>query len=227
MNSKTLILSSSGLKNLNTENLKNDQFQFIFGQHKISMNNIFAEFISLKVSNIHKSDPTINFISFYDIFDNITISENAISKFQLIASGETIEINEEEIYEMKLISILVDNEELFFKLNDISINDINESNINQYMTNINIFFKISPSCSFLNYSDIIDLISKYFYAIDDSKLKQLPKTVLYSIICNQNLQIENEDSLFDFINEIFADKDEDLDLISFYEQIIIDQLSGA
>lgn len=128
---------------------------------------------------------------------------------------------------MKIISILVNIEELFCKLNDLSFNDINESNINQHMANFAIFFKISPSCSFFNYSDTIDLISKYFYAIDEEKLKQLPKSALYSIICNQNLQIKSEDWLFDFINEIFTNKDdenEDL-LVSFYEQIEFDHLS--
>ena len=144
MNSKTFVLSSSGLKNIVTRKLNDDQFQFIFGQHTISMNNIFAEFISPKVSNIHKSDPTINLINFNDLFDNIIINESTFSKFQLIASGETIEIKEEEVFEMKLISILIDNEELFCKLNDLYPNDINESNIDQYIT-------ASKTCTLFNY----------------------------------------------------------------------------
>lgn len=112
---------------------------------------------------------------FNDQLDDVIINEITISKFQLIASGHTIDLSEDEIFEMKLISILVDNEELFCKLNEISINDINESNINQHITNLAIFFKISPS--FFNNSDTIDLIARNFYIIDENKLKQLPKHI--------------------------------------------------
>ena len=87
------------------------------------------------------------------------------------------------------------------------------------------FTKISPSCTFFNYSDTIDKIANYFYAADSKELKQLQKPVLYSIICNSNLQITSEDSLFDFINEIFTNEGENDDIISFYEQIEFCNLS--
>ena len=60
----------------------------------------------------------------------------------------------------------------------------------------------------------------------------LPKSVLFSIISNENLKTSNVDSLFDFINKIFSntkddrnDISDDLNLISFYEQLDIEKLS--
>ena len=64
MKKKSFILSSAGLKNLVQNQSYGDDFKFIFGEHEIQMKNLFAEFISPYVSQIHQSDPTINSIHF-------------------------------------------------------------------------------------------------------------------------------------------------------------------
>ena len=64
MKGKNLTLSAAGLKNVVIESPQNQNFRFIFGKQIFSICNFFADFISPKVSKIHKSDPTINSISF-------------------------------------------------------------------------------------------------------------------------------------------------------------------
>ena len=64
MNKKSFLLSSAGLKNLVQNQNYGDDFKFIFGEHEIQMKNIFAEFISPYVSQIHQSDPTITSVHF-------------------------------------------------------------------------------------------------------------------------------------------------------------------
>lgn len=71
MTKKTIILSSAGLKNVIRDN---NEFIFSFGQHKISMNNIYAEFISPIVSHLHHSDPTISQLSY-------ELPQNALMKY--------------------------------------------------------------------------------------------------------------------------------------------------
>ena len=187
------------------------------------MKTIFAEFISPKVSKIHHSDPTISSINFSDQLKGITLTENILTKFKLISQGESIDINEEESFQMKIISILLENQDLFSKLNELYINNINETNIDQYLTNLSILSQISPTLDFFNCSNIIDFISSHFYSLDKNKIKKLPKTVIYSIISNQKLKLESEDSLLDFIQELF--EDDDKEIIDFYEQIELSQLS--
>ena len=72
MSKKSFILSSAGLKNLNLNQNQNyvDEFKFIIGEQEIKMRNIFAEFISPYVSQIHQSDPTIDSINLINTKSN-------------------------------------------------------------------------------------------------------------------------------------------------------------
>ena len=155
---------------------------------------------------------------FLDKYNDIYITEKTISNINLLLSGESIEI--------KVISILLDNEELFCKLNEIFMNEVNKSNIEQYLNNLTILSQISPSFDCFNYDSIIELISSYFYLIDKNQLKKLAKPILLSIISNQNLIIESEDSLLNFNNK----KDDAFEknyseMIYFYEKVEFSMLS--
>lgn len=224
MSTKTLILSSSGLKNIVPNARMEEEFSFIFLGQTIRMKTVFADFISPKVSKLHILDPTIDYLSLTYQNKDITLTESILSKFKLISCGYSVDINEEESNQMKAISILLENNELFSKLNELFSSEINEENIDQYINNLTIFSSISPSFDCFNYSAIIDLISSHFYSIDKNKLKRLPKTVIYSIISNPNLQLDTEDSLFEFIDELFENKDDQY-LIMFYEKVEFSQLS--
>ena len=226
MSTKSLILSSSGLKNLVSGASLEEEFSFIFSGQNIKMKTFFAEFISPKISKLHYSDPTINSICLTDYNSCNKLSESVLTKFQLLSCGESIEITQEESFQMKIISILLDNKDLYNKLVDLYTNEINETNLEQYLTNLSILSNISPAFDCFNYNNIIDFVSSHFYSIDKMKLKNLPKTIIYSIISNQNLKIKSEDSLFDFINELFEnDEEKDFDIISFYEEIEFKNLS--
>ena len=181
MKNKKLILSSYGIKNIVIEHPK-DEFQFIFNENIIRMKTTFAEFISPTVSKLHQTDPTINCVCFNDNLKDITLSENTMLKFNLLSKGETVTINEEESFQMKIISILVNNTELFSKLNDLYSYEINENDIDHYLTNLTFFSKISSTFNYCNYSNIINTISSHFHSIAKMKLTQVPKSILYEII---------------------------------------------
>lgn len=82
-----------------------------------------------------------------------------------------------------------------------------------------------------NISSITEKISSHFYQIDKKKLLNLPRPIIFSIISNEHLKIENEDSLLDFIQEIFSKSNEDEEnqstnsYATFLEQISIEKLS--
>ena len=239
MSKKSIILSASGLQNL-VQNVDNEQncFCFIFGQHKLKMSNIFAEFISPTVSQLHKTDPTINSIQYDNLFTNDSkvlieeiFTDETLSLLKTISCGLPIEINHEQGFNMQLISIILNNEELFEKINKIYQFNINESNIDYYLQHLQVFHNFLGISRHFNYSKIIDFIASHFYIIDENKLVKLPKSTLYSIISNQNFKIKDEDSFLDFINTMFStenDKNnENLTKIDFLEKIEFSGLSES
>lgn len=78
------------------------------------MKNLFAEFISPYVSQIHQSDPTITSIHFSN--NNSTdrlkkkfltkMSDEVFSLFESISKGNSIDIDKEECFQLQIISIL-------------------------------------------------------------------------------------------------------------------------
>lgn len=237
MSSKPIILSSAGLRNL----INNDEeFIFIFENHEIRMNKVFAEFISPRVSNLHRTDPTIESINikFRSPENSAQIesifSEDIIELLIKVSSGEIISINEEQSNKMRLISILLGNEELLKKINEIYPPIFNLTNADIFLQNYQYMHYLSEQAGIFDFSSLqiyADTISSHFYEIDRNKLFQLPKKILYEIISNNNLKIESEDSLFDFINELFHEENEEQDefetpmIILFFEQILIEFLS--
>ena len=87
-----------------------------------------------------------------------------------------------------------------------------------------IFDDLSNNFDYMRY---INFISSHFYSIDHNKLVKLPKSLLYSIISNKKLRITSEDSLLDFVTEIFKndENDEQFNINQFYEAIEINGLS--
>lgn len=236
MSKKSFFLSSAGLKNLvpYISNEKNE-FRFIFSDHEIRLNRISAEFISPPVSRLHYSDPTIDFIRYDEIFEdsekerskryNQIFTEDIISLLYQISSGYSIELDEEQSIKMRFISLLLGNDELFAKLDELFPLENIESNFESYIDQLQLFQCFSQLSRDFNYSSIIDNISSHFYSIEKKKLLKLPKSILYSIISNTNLKIQSEDSLLDFIEEIFTrrenenDEDDEYNITLFYETI--------
>lgn len=210
--------------------IEQNEFCFIFGKHELRMNNIFAEFISPTVSYLHKTDPTINSIHYENIFSTNSkflieelFNEETLSLLKKISSGFPIEINKEQGFNMQLISIIINNEELFEKIDEIYPFNINEFNVDYYLQHLQVFHYFLGNSQHFNYSKIIDFIASHFYSIDENKLLYLPRSILHSIISNEHFKIKNEDSFLDFINRVFSiENDQEKDnfsKIDFYEKI--------
>lgn len=239
MNYKRIILSSSGLKNivLNT-GLTKDEFKFIFNDRSFSMKSIYAEFLSPAVCRLHQADPTINSIQYDNYFNEFStlkfediFNDEIISLLHQISSGFSIEINEDQGFLLQIVSILMENEELFEKINENFQFNIQETNIDKYLENLNFFYSFTRKSKHFNYSKIIDNVASHFYSIHFEKLTKLPKSILYSIISNPHFKIESEDWLFDLINTIFKDgkneddENENYSIIEFYEKVEFSGLS--
>lgn len=232
MRTKSLTLSSSGLKNIVLGKQQEEEFEFIFNEDKIHMKTIFAEFISPKVSKIHQVDPTIDSICFSKELKNYQISKDLLNKFEQLTKGDEIQIRETEVPELEIISILIENDELYYKVQEIFEEEQSENNIDKYIDHMLAFSRLPMSDAYLKEGKTIDFLASYFYLIDSDKLIQLRRDIIYSIISNKHLKIESEDSLFEIIKQIFSNKecaerleDDYLNITCFYEEFELAFLS--
>lgn len=254
---KSFIISSAGLRNIvfvskngksiansfshnnKKSNFDDDDFCFLIGDKKMQMNRYLADFISPRVSHIHQVDPTINILDINPFVCNVETKEiftdDLLENFKLISLGYPIEIDEEMSIKLRYLSFYLDNEEMTNQLNKLFPIEFTQENIGSCIQCLQ-YYDQSINQKILNPAitkeALIDLISKYFYLIEENKLFQLSKPDLYSILSNPNLKVKNEDSLLDFINNIsFDDENKNEDVLSindkmlFYEQIKIECLS--
>lgn len=244
MSENTIILSASGLKNivLNCYEKENN-FTFIFGGKEVQLKSIFAEFVSPIVSHLHLSDPTINSINFNEILNgkncqkeislNKFLNEQSFSKIVEISQGNSISINTKntnEIKDLLYFSILLGNNELYTKLSP-KIQKTKTDEIKE----IELYYQISKSFPLISCSSLIDDFSSKISSKYKDELVKLPRPIIYSIIKSTHFSFDNSDELFDIINEVFSDYDEnDNDefyeesnyINFFYEAIDISQLSS-
>lgn len=221
------------------KSIKPDEFKFIFGPKEIRMNRIYADFISPLVAQLHQTDPTVDSIDFTYIISKLSnhedlFNDNFLLLLQQILNGNQIEIESNLIRPLRIFSIILKNEEIYQKVNEISSINTEELNVDSciemlqtdyFLNSINNF-----SVSFHN-EKIIEFLASHFYSIEKSKIISLPKSILYSIITNEKLKLENEDSLYEFIKEIFSQttneikEESSFNEIMFYEEIEFSSLS--
>lgn len=241
MSKKSFILSSSGLKNIVfTSKTKEDDFYFVFGEKEICMNRILAEFISPRVSHIHQTDPTIDKIQLISSEQLLALSLDTffttelLEVFSKLVQGNKLEIDESMSHQLLLLSIILDNSDLYKEISVIYPIDESSENLEQYLKIIE-FIEDDKQSTHLSLpfckESLIEYISSHFYLIDKKQLLQMSKKNLYLIISNPQLRIKDESALFEFINELYLNSDLENEnemptKSDFYEEVVISELKS-
>lgn len=238
MSRKSLILSSAGLKNI-VPSINHDEndFSLIFGETVIQLSKINVDFISPLISNLHRSDPTLNVYTYPP--DEITkdiFNPEIVSKLKSLCFGEPIEVDLDESKKLRTISNLLHNTELANKLEElfpVSNDEFNFEEIIKEQTIIEYCKRQGIWSNEFN-SHIIGCIASNFYKLKHKEIEhliQLPDDFLYSIISSDKLKIKDEDSLFDFISKVTKKENRKAEIrsnirtIDFYENVKIEYLS--
>ena len=246
MNKTSTILSASGLKNVHINHETEEDFVFIFGKEELKMNNIYAEFISPRVSHIHQIDPTITTINFSSSLNQIEkmrktnekkeiINNSNLQKLQEISQGSNIELETiEDIEQFRIISILLMNYELYelidkYDNTNISKESNEASKVKQpekFLDEIELFYHLMPNFDINKYVKHLDYISEHFWSIEGDRLAQTPSNIIYSIISNEHFEhdSESDDKLVDLLNKIIDFENEE-DINRFYEKVDLNNLS--
>lgn len=240
METKSIILSSAGLRNVNIGTCSEDNvFCFQIGQKQIQMNSFYADFISPIVANHHRADPTLDFLLFDGFFDkgleefqqfsNEVVTEEIAFLVQQLATGAAIDINRNQAFKLRFFSIIIGNEELYRKVNEVFPSDFNDGNLELYVQNALCCYYFSKFYPDFNFNEVLDFLASNFFALDKEKILLLPRSIIYKIISNSHLKLESEDSFLDFILRVFQTdseedqkrekNDDDFSIIEFYEKV--------
>lgn len=232
---KVLYLTSSGLKNIILNNHEPCyRFIFRFGQREIETNKYFAEFISPVISHLHQCDPTIDFINFEDMINENGggkrtkqrqqfFTSDSISLFERILSGSAVEIPDKDQMGLRIISILLGNNELYENLLKINPQYIANKPIDELIDEVTFYYEFCAHD--IEYSDIIDRLSRDFWKIDSKLIDRLPIGILYRIIANENFVRNSEDDFYDVISKVQTNDEESK--IMIYESIDFKNLSSS
>ncbi|KAK8880688.1 hypothetical protein M9Y10_003372 [Tritrichomonas musculus] len=170
-----------------------DDFTFIVNGAKFKTTRIVSDLLSQKICMLHQFDPT---------FDEITIDTNEKGDFSQFLKLINFKVNNIPESELPFISEVIE------KLGANTIEIQEEERI--ILTNDNVFdlLKIhekSPNFFSRKYQNEVDFVSSHFYELYNSKneeLKEISKTTLDIILQNSKLQIESEDQLLTFLNDL-------------------------
>lgn len=169
-------------------------FTFVVNGQKFKTSKIVSDLISPKISKIHHNDPTL---SEFFITTKTRVSSDLIS-------FEPKQINEDEIEFVSEIFNQFGIEKASVKTNNF------ELKIENIIGLIEIHEK-SPFFYSSNLSREIDFLSIHFYELDENHRKQLLKISLGTIekvISNDHLQLESEDQLLSFINQLYKENNQ-------------------
>lgn len=190
-----------------------NEFHFLFDNYVISMNRLFADFISPKVAQLHFIDPTIDSLVISNKNDRSQI--DAFEKIIKIAKGEVIKIETNELHLLAKMSRFLSNNELFEEIFKKLNNDLNMSNI---------FSVIEFEIKFL--SDLSEKTKKFvaenFYEILKNHQKDfcdlcLDDLILFDILSDNDLVVEDEDSLYLFISGLINNDKSNIFLLECVE----------
>ena len=223
---------------LNIENLKNipfhlyeNDFTFHLEGKTYKTNRFIADLLSPYARQLHYSDRSID--EFYIEFDKsidqgngIQMEEDYFSDFLNLYAFNDIKIDpKRQKYYAKYFYALGNIDE-FLHLQPEYSTDISEDNaVDRLLLLINIIGKHEMTINMPGIGTIrnlINFISRHFENIDKEKMKLLNIDIIEKIINNENLKLHDEDSLLNFLLEIYSKDDR---FCSLFEYVIFNNVS--
>jgi hypothetical protein len=185
------ILTSKGLGR--TIGFEREEFVFVVGGREFKCSVFQAAFISGAVARYLVSDNTINRFEVNVSGISGEESGDAFEEIERLMKGESININENNYRNLRRLGKVLDNEELVKKCveHELWKEGISVSNcIDKVETKEEFGCEIEEEMKF---------IAKHFYEVDKAELKRLKKETLEAILSDEDLCLEDEESLVEFI----------------------------
>lgn len=192
-----------------------NDFCFIINGERFQTSKIVSDLISRKISLIHANDPT---------FDEISITTENKGNFSHILELDNFEEKEISDEEIPFIFEIIEK----LEIESIEFNKQKESN-DLTIENCISVLKFHLKCQQIFSSQIeqeIEFISNNFHEIveyqSEKLINNIDINIIERIINNENLCIEEEDQLINFINQLYLN---DQNNSNFYEYVLFQNVS--
>ena len=210
-----LTLSWKGMSSVNWDCSDSD-FEFVFGEDRVCrVHSVLAEFLSPKVARVRKCDPFYSFYTFKDsalfsAFESLVLSLRAGEALQVGTSnwGALLGLSQ-DLENSELLSLLIG----MIKPESLSLEDA----IVLLRDGIALGTAVSAQLEKLR-----DFVARHFYKVKKEVLDNLDLETAQFLLSSPSLQVEDEDSLYDFVRSRSA---QDLRFASLFEFVYFKYLS--
>lgn len=185
-------LPSTSISNISS-NFLQDDFKFVVGGNPHYCSKILADYISPRISRIHKTDPCFNLLEI-----PIEDPQNDFKLFITLMHNGFINVEVGKLPFFLSICQSLGNEELFSFLFDQIFNDdeTDETNVIERLSFINFLSDDS-----LTSADIINFASSHFSDLEDVFRHSLSYETIDLLLSSSSLRVASEDDLLNFIIE--------------------------
>ncbi|KAK8872153.1 hypothetical protein M9Y10_007915 [Tritrichomonas musculus] len=204
-------LDLSNFKKIPLERFEHN-FTFIVDNKQYTVNRFLADLLSPTITSYHYQDEsidtfTITTVDKFDKSETAFISkEDYFESFLNLYKHEEIQINQAQIKYYSEYFLQLGNIPEYLKLQDKLSDEITTDNVIDHLLNISSILKqnnLSYSIQNCQISKLVKYCSEQFYALDKEKIIHLDIDILSEILCQDELKIEDEDTLLRFILEIY------------------------
>ena len=214
---KELALSCTGFGSVNWDSV-DDEFEFVFSDDRVCRtHSVLAEFISPKVSRLRKVDPCGSFYIFRsDCAQLFEVFEVLVSSLR---NGSAFRVDKSNISALLRISHELENREILSSLLQMTNTESLTLEEMLIVLRFGIKFGISSSGQF---SALCDVVSSRFHELSNEVRYELDLETSELLLSNPSLQIESEDSLYDFVR---SRSEGDKSFSSLFEFVLFEYLS--
>ena len=209
-----LRLTSKGMSSVNWDSSDAD-FEFLCGGDKICVHSVLAEFLSPKVALVRKGDPFCSSYTFKDremfgVFGSLVSS---------LRSGDPLPVEKSNFVTLLRLSQELENDDLFSSL--VRMIETESLSLEEAIFLLRVGVGLGTAFSD-QFGNLRDFVASCFYKLDKEILDNLDLETTQILLSSRSLQIEDEDSLYDFIR---SRSEKDLRFTALFEFIYFDYLS--
>lgn len=218
---KDFVLDVSSLKNIPFNKYKND-FTFVVNGKKYQTSRFLADILSPYIRQYHYTDETLTkFTLKLDDYDDQNSTDYFSEFLQLLNFEDSNKLDKKRLQYYSEFFYLLGNIDEFFRLQPNIFSNITIENVIDQLLTIS-----DKPLIFDNYSEpvkyLITFAAHHFEEIDKSRLKTLNIEILNEIFSNSSLQLASEDSLFNFLIDLYQ-KDSKYSIL--FEHVIFNNLT--
>ena len=209
-----LTLTCKGMSSVNWD-YSDSEFEFVFGEDKVCrIQSVLAEFLSPKVARLRRCDISFDVYTFRDseMFDAFQ------SLVSMLRSGETVRVNKSTFPVLLRLSQELENDDLLSSL--LGLFNIEYLSLDEALLLLLVGMECGTSLS-AGLWNLRDFIASHFYKLRRI-LDDLDLETLQFLLSSPSLQIEDEDSLYDFVR---SRSENDLRFTSLFEFVCFEHLS--